>query len=155
MFYKILKPSLNENDCTINESNNKKKLGIGPIKKIYFPSKLRVHLYITKGCFESFLNHPPTYVRTFSLHKERENCHFLDHPTTHMTLRNIKMAPNRKFKEIIITWIWYIMTLRIWYWHREGIFGNIRFHLENKISKSELRISFQTLGRFRFEIKKD
>jgi hypothetical protein len=36
------------------------------------------------------LNHPPTYVRTFSLHKVRENCHFLDHPPT---LRSIKMAP--------------------------------------------------------------
>ena len=46
------------------------------------------------GCFEAFLNHPPTYVRTFSLHKVRENCHFLDHPPTPMPLRNIKMAPN-------------------------------------------------------------
>ena len=40
------------------------------------------------------MNHPPTYVRTFSLHKVRENCHFLDHPPTPMSLRNIKMAPN-------------------------------------------------------------
>ena len=54
---------------------------------------LRGHLYITQGCFEVFLNHPPTYVRTFSLHKVRENCHFLDHPPTPMSLRNIKMAP--------------------------------------------------------------
>ena len=40
------------------------------------------NLYITQGYFEAFLNHPPTYVRTFSLHKVRENCHFLDHPPT-------------------------------------------------------------------------
>ena len=33
-------------------------------------------------------------VRTFSLHKVRENCHFWDHPTTPTSLRNIKMAPN-------------------------------------------------------------
>ena len=39
------------------------------------------------------MNHPPTYVRTFSLHTVRENCHFLDHPPTPMSLRNIKMAP--------------------------------------------------------------
>ena len=43
------------------------------------------------------MNHPPTYVRTFSLHKVRENCHFLDHPPTPMSLRNIKMAPNAQF----------------------------------------------------------
>ena len=28
---------------------------------------VRGHFYIT--CFETFLNHPPTYIRTFSLHK--------------------------------------------------------------------------------------
>ena len=39
-------------------------------------------------CFEAFLN-----VRTFSLDKVRENCHFLDHPPTPRSLRNIKMAP--------------------------------------------------------------
>ena len=33
------------------------------------------------------------YIMTFSLHKVRENCHFLDHPPTPMSLRNIKMAP--------------------------------------------------------------
>ena len=32
----------------------------------------RGHLYITQGCFEASLNHPPTYVRTFLLHKVRE-----------------------------------------------------------------------------------
>ena len=32
-------------------------------------------------------------VRTFLLHKVRENCRFLDHPPTPMPLRNIKMAP--------------------------------------------------------------
>ena len=55
--------------------------------------RIRGHFYITYGCFEAFLNHPPTYVRTFSLHKVRENCHFIDHPPTPMSLRNIKMAP--------------------------------------------------------------
>ena len=44
------------------------------------------------------MNHPPTYVRTFSLHKVRENCHFLDHPPTPMSLRNIKMAPKEFFR---------------------------------------------------------
>ena len=39
------------------------------------------------------MNHPPTYVRRFSLHKVRENCHFLDYPPTPSSLRNIKMAP--------------------------------------------------------------
>ena len=32
-----------------------------------------------KGILRLFLNHPPIYVRTFSLHKVRVNCHFLDH----------------------------------------------------------------------------
>ena len=40
------------------------------------------------------MNHPPTYVRTFSLHKVRENCHFQDQSPTPISLRNIKMAPN-------------------------------------------------------------
>ena len=45
----------------------------------------------------SFQNHPPpTYVKTFSLHKVKENCHFLDHPPTAMPLHNTKMAPNEK-----------------------------------------------------------
>ena len=35
-------------------------------------------------------------LRTFSLHKVRENSHFLDHPPTPMSLRNIKMAPYSK-----------------------------------------------------------
>ena len=39
------------------------------------------------------MNHPPTSVRTFSLHKVRKNFHFLDNPPTPMSLRNIKMAP--------------------------------------------------------------
>jgi hypothetical protein len=30
-----------------------------------------------------------------------ENCHFLDHPPTPISLRNIKMAPNYKSIEII------------------------------------------------------
>ena len=41
------------------------------------------------------MNHLPTYIRTFSLHKVRENCHFLDHPPTPMSLRNKKMALNK------------------------------------------------------------
>ena len=44
------------------------------------------------------MNHPPTYVRIFSLiHKVRGNCHFLDHPPipNPMSLRNIKMAPKK------------------------------------------------------------
>ena len=40
------------------------------------------------------MNHPPTYVRTFSPHKVSKNGHFLDHPPTSMSLRNIKMVPN-------------------------------------------------------------
>ena len=44
--------------------------------------------------FWSFFE-PPTHLRRdISLHKVRENCNFLDHPTTTMSLRNIKMAPN-------------------------------------------------------------
>ena len=61
------------------------------------------------------MNHPPTYVRTFSLHKVKENCRFLDHPPTPMSLRNIKMAPNvdSKFallndKIISTAWLHYI-----------------------------------------------
>ena len=46
------------------------------------------------------MNHPPTYVRTFSLHKIRENCHFLDHPPTPMSLRNKKMATFIFYKNI-------------------------------------------------------
>ena len=42
------------------------------------------------------MNHLPTYVRTCSLHKVRESCHFLDHPPTPMSLRNIKMTPRAK-----------------------------------------------------------
>ena len=36
------------------------------------------------------------FVRTFSLHKVRENCQFLDHPPTLMSLHNIKIAPYLK-----------------------------------------------------------
>ena len=45
--------------------------------------------------FWGFFNHPPTYVRTFSLDKVRENCHFLNHTPTPVSLRSIKRAPNR------------------------------------------------------------
>ena len=41
--------------------------------------------------FWGFLVPPTPYVRT--LHKVRENCHFLDHPPTPIALRNIKMVP--------------------------------------------------------------
>ena len=42
---------------------------------------------------------PPTHLhKDISLHKIRENCHFLDHPPTPMSLRNIKMAPNQTFQ---------------------------------------------------------
>ena len=43
--------------------------------------------------FRGFLEPPTPYVRTFSLHEVRENCHFLDHPPTPMSLRDIKEAP--------------------------------------------------------------
>ena len=45
-------------------------------------------LYYVRA-FWGFFNHQPTYVRTFSLHKVRENCHFLDHLPTSISLRNI------------------------------------------------------------------
>ena len=49
---------------------------------------------LRKGVLRLFWTpNPPTYIRTFSLHKARENCHFLDHPPTSTSLRNIKMAP--------------------------------------------------------------
>ena len=66
-------------------------------------SVIRGHLYITSGYFEAFLNHPPTYVKPFSLHKVRENCHFLDHQPTPISLRNIKMAPKRVFEWIALS----------------------------------------------------
>ena len=62
------------------------------------------------------MNHPPTYVRTFSLHKVRENCHFLDHPPTPMSLRNIKMAPKcEQYSLYLFTFLiprdfWLLMT---------------------------------------------
>ena len=69
------------------------------IQKCRFPSILKktplgAIFILRKGVLRFF--EPPTYVRTFSLHKVRENCHFLDHPPTPMSLRNIKMAPYRK-----------------------------------------------------------
>ena len=50
---------------------------------------------------KGFLNHAPTYVRTLQLHKVRKNCHFLDHPPTPMSLRNIKMAPKAMLRRKI------------------------------------------------------
>ena len=41
--------------------------------------------------FWGFLVPPTPYVRT--LHKVRENCHFIDHPPTLIASRNIKMVP--------------------------------------------------------------
>ena len=37
------------------------------------------------------------YNGAHTVHKVRENCHFLDHPPTPMSLRDIKMAPNVDF----------------------------------------------------------
>ena len=48
---------------------------------------------LRKGVLRLFFNHPPNSVRKFSLHKVRDNCHFMDNPPTPMSLRNIKMAP--------------------------------------------------------------
>ena len=39
------------------------------------------------------MNHPPTYIRTFLLHKVRKNCHFWTTNPPPMSLCNIKMAP--------------------------------------------------------------
>ena len=70
-----------------------------PIKCAGAPQKI---MYITDYHFRqvSFTYHQmswgPTYVRTFLLHKVRENRNFLDHPPTPMSLRNIKMAPNSR-----------------------------------------------------------
>ena len=65
-----------------------------------------------------------TYVRTFSLHKLRKNCHFLDHPPTPMFLRNINTlgwAPRNlsclEFK---------FDDTRLSYWHKNKI-GRIEF----------------------------
>ena len=54
--------------------------------------------------FWGFLNHPPTYLRTFPLSKVKENCHFQDHPPTPMSLRNIKMALNPWYKTESLFW---------------------------------------------------
>ena len=40
--------------------------------------KVRGVFILRKGVWGFF--EPPTYVRSFSLHKVRGNCHFLDHP---------------------------------------------------------------------------
>ena len=48
---------------------------------------------ICKGVL-AFLNPPPPYVKTFSVHKVSENCDFLNPPPpTPMSLGNIKMVP--------------------------------------------------------------
>ena len=61
------------------------------------------------------MNHPPTYVRTFSLHKVRENCQFLDHPPTPMSLRNIKMAPKDNIYRMraIITGVYFYLIFEV------------------------------------------
>ena len=64
--------------------------GEGPLE--ISTNLVRGHFYIR--CFEAFLKHPPTKVRTFSLNKIRKNCHFLDNPPTPTFLHNIKMAHN-------------------------------------------------------------
>ena len=53
--------------------------------------------------FWGFFEHPPTYVRTFSLHKVRKNCHFMDHPPIPMSLRNIKMDPKEQWRFISLS----------------------------------------------------
>ena len=58
-------------------------------------------MYIILRISWGFLEPPTRHVRTFSLYKVRENwenCHFLDHPPTLMTLRNIKMVPYANYK---------------------------------------------------------
>ena len=67
------------------------------------------------------MNHPPTYVRTFSLHKVRENCHFLDHPPTPMSLRNIKMAPNMRPEKGRKC---YLLVVLLWSIHPKLMYGS-------------------------------
>ena len=52
--------------------------------------------------FEAYLNQPTTFVRTFSLDKVRENCHFLDHLPTPMTLRNLNGPLSNLFTDIMV-----------------------------------------------------
>ena len=55
---------------------------------------IRGHFLYYIRVFRAFFE-PPTHLhKDISLHKVRETCHFLDHPPTPMSLRNIKMAPN-------------------------------------------------------------
>ena len=52
--------------------------------RIQLPSKGPSLYYVR--VFLGFLEPPTPCVRTFSLHKVRENYHFLDHPPTPMPL---------------------------------------------------------------------
>ena len=78
-----------------------------------------------------YLCHPPTYLRKFSLHKVRENCHFLDHPPTPMSLRYIKMAPSSKSAVVLLEYIF----------DRAG--GSTRYTTEKYLKKS-MKITNQT-----------
>ena len=54
------------------------------------------YVRVFSGFFE-----PPSHLRKdILLHKVRENCHFLDHPPTPLSLRNIKMAPWLECKKV-------------------------------------------------------
>ena len=62
-------------------------------EKIY--DHLGAIFILRKGVLRLFRATRPL-CKDISLHKVRENCHFLDHPPTPMSLRNIKMAPCTK-----------------------------------------------------------
>ena len=55
-------------------------------------SELGAIFILRKGVLRLFWTTHLLY-KDMSLHKVRENCHFLDRPPTPMSLRNIKMAP--------------------------------------------------------------
>ena len=66
------------------------KLRVVWFKKDLCKGPFLYYVRVFWGFFE-----PPTHLRKdILLHKVRKNCHFLDHPPTPMSLRNIKMAPN-------------------------------------------------------------
>ena len=71
------------------------------IKKCIYELKFLSMRASHKGPFLNYVRvfwaffKPSTHLhKDISLHKVRENCHFLNHPPTPMSLRNIKMAPN-------------------------------------------------------------
>ena len=56
-------------------------------------NRLRSIYKLRKGVLGLFRKPPTHLLKTFSLHKVRENCHLLDHLPTAMPLHNIKMVP--------------------------------------------------------------